>query len=299
MKNSLSRYFELLSLVPQFMDYAISPRDKKQSYYDSSRRPLEAYDYFCDLRDQLIVLGITVEDISIDINDFTRWMQEYHEITDNYRTLGSVCIEKCLEHYLSYKYLDLTTSDVFIDVAAAGSPYVDILTRRSGIESYRLDLSYPEGIHEKNIGADAGNTKLPADFASAMALHCAFECFMGDDDSHFVREASRILNHRGRFVIVPLYLDAVYFIATSPYCNQKNVILDKEAIKVWRDDNYRVPFSRHYSPKAFLERIYSVLPDDMEGKIYFIKNLPDVMMHFSKQRVYCYFMFYCSKKHAS
>jgi len=36
--------------------------------------------------------------------------------------------------------------------------------------------------------------------------------------------------------------------------------------KVWRDDEYKVPFSKYYSLDSFAERIYSRIPDDMEGK---------------------------------
>lgn len=287
---------KIMVLLPQILEFENSPPDKKQSYYDRSKAPLENFEYFEEIREELLKLGVTVEDVYIEISDFEQWLQEYPEIKLNYENMEDVHIEKCLEHYLSYRYLSMASSEVFIDVAAAGSPYSDILRNRLGIKSYRLDLCYPKGIHGHNIGADAGHTALPSNFASSLALHCAYECFMGDADIRFVREASRLLKPNGRYLIVPLYLDATYFISTSPYCDQKKVIIDPEALRVWRDDGYRVPFSRHYSPKAFFERIYSKIPNDMIGKIYFIRNLSDVMRWFENQRIYCYFMFYCEKR---
>ena len=95
---------------------------------------------------------------------------------------------------------------------------------------------------------------------------------------------------------MPLYLADVHFVSTSPYCNQAEVIIETEAKKVWRDDEYKVPFSRHYSPESFAERIYSRMPEDMEGKILYFKNLDQVMKYYPEQRVYCFLMFLCEKR---
>jgi hypothetical protein len=85
--------------------------------------------------------------------------------------------------------MNISVNDVYIDVAAAGSPWAEILNAR-GVKAYRLDLSFSKGINRMDIGADAGNTRLPDDFASVLSLQCAYECFMGDADIDFVREAS-------------------------------------------------------------------------------------------------------------
>lgn len=69
-----------------------------------------------------------------------------------------------------------------------------------------------------------------------------------------------------------------------------------EARKVWRDDAYNVPFSRHYSLESFAGRIYSRIRFDMEGKILYFKNLEEVIRHYPGQRIYCFFMFICEKK---
>lgn len=169
-------------------------------------------------------------------------------------------------------------------------------SQKQGVKTYRLDLSFPKGINGIDIGADSGDTKLPDGFTSVLSLQCAYECFMGDADILFVKETSRILNKKGRYGIVPLYLADIHFVSTSPYCNQAEVIIEPEARKVWRDDEYKVPSSRHYSPESFAERIYSRIPDDMEGKIIYFKNLEEVMMNYLGQRVYCFFMFLCEKK---
>ena len=119
---------------------------------------------------------------------------------------------------------------------------------------------------------------------------------MGDADIRFIEEASRILDRKGRYGIAPLYLADIHFVSTSPYCNQSEVKIEPAAKKVWRDDEYKVPFSRHYSPESFFTRIYSRIPNDMLGKVLYFKNLEEVMKHYLDQKIYCFFMFVCEKE---
>jgi hypothetical protein len=301
LKQKLNNYIEkqvndrLSYLVPQLVEYNSSSGEMCQSHHDHTKDPLGNYQLFLSLKERLTQKSVVVEESTIDIEDFKKWLQNNPELSAVYKRWGDVYIEKCLEHYLSYKYLDLNEDDIFIDVAASTSPYADLLRTQKKIKSYRLDLVYPDGINGYDIGADASNTGLPESFASSLAVHCAFEMFMGDADINFAKEASRILDNEGRFVILPLYLDDSYFIATSPYCNQDEINFDKGAIKVWRDDKYKIPFSRQYSPEAFSERIFNSIPKDMEGKVYFFSNIPELMKEFQDQRIYCFYMLYVKK----
>jgi len=295
---------ELLPIIPQLIEFQNSAKEDRQSFYDHTKDPLGSINFYEGLKERLLLAGVPVEAVDIDIPDFERWLSDFPEIRRYYEKMADVFIEKCLQHYLTYRHLNISEDDVYIDIAAAGSPWAGILNKRrlrtevrgrSRIKAYRLDLSYPEGIHGINIGADAGDTKLPDSFASVLSLQCAYEHFMGDADIAFVNEASRILNRKGRYGIAPLYLADVHFVSTSPYCNQAEVIIEPEARKVWRDDEYKVPFSRHYSPESFTEKIYSRIPDSMEGKILYFKNLGKVMKNYPGQRIYCFFMFLCEK----
>jgi hypothetical protein len=223
-------------------------------------------------------------------------LSDFPETKRHYEHMGDLFIEKCLEHYLTFRYLDISVDDVYIDVASAGSPWARILNTKIGTKAYRLDLSYLRGINGIDIGADASDTKLQAEFASVLSLQCAYECFMCDADIVFLEEANRILNKKGRYAIVPLYLADIHYVLSSPYCKQAEIIIEPEAKRVWRDDEYKVPFSRHYSPESFAERIYSRIPANMEGKMLYFKNLGEMMQHYTGQRVYCYFMFFCNKR---
>ena len=267
----------------------------RQFSCDHTIDPLKHQRFFVKLKDRLIHLGIAVEQETIDLVDFEYWLQLNPEIKRSYLSYGDVIIEKCLEHYLTYRYLGMDQKDVFIDVAAAGSPWAEILNKKN-IRSYRLDKAYPPGINGLNIGADACDTKLPDNICSALALHCAYECFMGDADTKFLKEAGRILSEKGRMAAIPLYLEDKFFVVTSALCDQKKVFVDEGALKVWRDDQYAVPFSRHYSPEFFLQRVYSNVPEDMTAKVIFFKNLDEAAKRYPGQRIYCYFMFFCQKK---
>ncbi|MFH1928018.1 MAG: hypothetical protein ABIK79_07590 [Chloroflexota bacterium] len=180
-----------------------------------------------------------MEDVSIDVNDFKRCLDVFPEIEEHCQGLDDVFIEKCLEHYLAFRYLGISNDDIYIDIAAAGSPWAKALRAR-GVQSYRLDRAYRAGIHGMSIGADAGKTQLPDAFASVLSAQCAYECFMGNADVQFVKEAARILNEKGRYGILPLYLEDTHLVAISPYCNQEDVLMESEAKRVWRDDSSSV-----------------------------------------------------------
>lgn len=267
-------------LVPQTIEFENSTIQDRQSYHDHTKDTVaNAQGYYAGLKDRLVYAGIPVEEVRLDVNDFETWLISFPEMKKYYSiSLGDLFIEKCLEHYLTFHYLKISKSEVYIDIAA-----------------FQLDLVYPKGIHGIKIGADAGNTGLPDGFCSAMSAQCAYECFMGDSDYRFVEEANRILSTKGRYAIVPLYLDDTAFEMTSPFCDQKMINIDSGFRKVWRDDGHKVPFSRHYSPESFKERIYSRIPVGMVGKIFYFKNLIDIAKRHEGQRIYCNFMFYCEK----
>jgi len=285
-----------LPIIPQLIEFQNRQKEHRQSFYDKTKDPLGNIEFYASLKERLLSADVPVESVSIDIPDFENWLDDYPEIRKHYENMGNVFIEKCLEHYLAFKYLNISAGNVYIDVASSGSPWADILNARGGVKAYRLDLAYPEGIHGIDIGEDAGDTKLPDDFASILSLQCAYECFMGDADIRFIKEAERILNERGRYGILPLYLSDKYFVSSSPYCDQSKVVVENEALRVWRDDKYKVPFSRHYSPEGFVKRIYSKIPETMSGKVLHFTNIDGLMKHYPGQRIYCFFMFLCQKK---
>ena len=235
-------------------------------------------------------IGIPLKATYIDIADFLKWKEKHPLLVSAYEDMGEVAVEKVLEHYLTMTYLPILPGDRVIDVAAASSPFVKILTQDLGTQAYQLDLSYKPGVHGDQIGGDAGAMPVPDGFADVLTLHCAFECFQSPSDVHFTKEAGRVLRKGGRLGIVPLYLDEVYFVKVGPRSDKRKICAEKEARLIWRDDGHDTePFSRHYSPDSLKRRILGSM-DALDYEILYFANLEELRGAFPGQRIYCSFL---------
>lgn len=304
-KGNIKSFFEsriktfVDSIVEEKLDHELQVRSQLQEFYHATESEKASYweqkfdpKEFCE---RFKKSGIEIEEIEIDIGDFGQWMGKYPSIVDTYKDYGDVKIEKVLEHYLTLKYLDVKQEDILIDIAAAGSNLAKVL-RKKGMKAYRQDLTYPDGINGYDIGGDAGNMPLSEAFADVLTLHCAFECFQGDADVKFAREAGRILRGGGRVGIIPLYIDTITFVKISPWCDKRNIQIGQDTKFLWRDDTYKEPFSRHYSPETFSSRIISKM-SEFDIKILYFTNLKELSENvYPGSRIYCYFMFKGQKR---
>jgi hypothetical protein len=75
--------------------------------------------------------GLFVEEIELNINDIKSWMKKYPYLVDYYAKSGDVKIEKSIEHYLTRKYLNISKSDIVVDVESSGSPFSEILQKEA------------------------------------------------------------------------------------------------------------------------------------------------------------------------
>jgi hypothetical protein len=248
-----------------------------------------------DLLRQIKNCAIPLRLERIDRNDFENWRKEYYLLDEQYKGNGDTAVEKILEHYLSMKYLPVIAGEMVIDMAAAGSKFAELLTKKSGKACYKLDLSYPPGIYSNQIGADVSHTGLPDSFADVLTFHCAFECLQGDADILFVSEAERILKKGGRWGIVPLYLDYRHFVKLGPKNDHRTVKLAENESWVWRDDTFLTcSFSRHYSPESFTRRILSRC-GGFDCEIIHFTNIEELKRFYPGQRIYCHFLFRAQK----
>lgn len=285
---------DLLPLMPQLTEFQNSPATDRQSYYDHTKDPQGNLAVYARLKDRLRTLDIPVKEVDIDIADFESWCRRTARLRRHYQRDGTEALHRCLQHYLVSRTLKIGPGDVYIDVGAQYSPFAAILTRR-GVRAYRLDLAYDEGIHGIDIGADGADTKLPDGFASVISIQDAFQHFVGDSDTRFVKEAARVLNGSGRFGIIPLYLDESSFVTVSPFCDVRRLPLDPDARMVWREDGVEVDFARHYSPESFKRRIYASVPETMTGQVLYFRNLGEVMQRYPGMTIYSFFMFHCER----
>lgn len=167
---------------------------------------------------------------------------------------GRLFGQKTLEHYASIALAEIAPSDVVVDVASNGGPFVDIVRCLTGAECYENDLQFPPGVHGQRIGGDAAAMPVPDGFADVMTLHCSFDHFEGPADTGYVRDAARVLRAGGRVVILPLYLTDVYGAKVDPRLRLTGLRLDP-GMRRFLMPGLDVRFSRLYDPPRLEARV--------------------------------------------
>lgn len=226
------------------------------------------------IKEEYLQINIKVVPYRIDVEEFEEQCSRYSFPKPYLRSYGNIYKEKLLEHYLSWKLLDFVEEDVFVDIAAADSPWYNILKNTDNINSYCLDLKFPKGINGNKIGANASNIPVKDGFFTKIALHCAFEAFENDSDTEFIREAGRVLKHGGKLIILPLYMGNFHYISSSPFTDRRGIKYGNAKL-VYRDDGSMVRFARHYSVDAFINRVYKYC-SGFNLKIYYIENEKEI-----------------------
>src|SRR3989304_8651915 len=73
--------------------------------------------------------GFNLVDFKVDFKDYNRYIKQanYHDFPYYYKVvIKNNFFEKTLEHYIAAKLLNLSNKDIYIDVANADSPTVEI-----------------------------------------------------------------------------------------------------------------------------------------------------------------------------
>jgi hypothetical protein len=129
-----------LPIIPQLIEFQNSEKEDRQSFYDHTKDPLGSINFYEGMKDRLLTAGVPVEPVDIDMPDFERWLNDFPEIRRHYEKMGDVFIEKCLEHYLIYRYLNISEGDIYIDVASGGSPWAEVLNSRTEVRSQKSEV---------------------------------------------------------------------------------------------------------------------------------------------------------------
>ena len=208
------------------------------------------------------ITGHPVSRIRIDTENFQKFKTLYKD--DRY----AVNDQKFLEYYISYKYLDLNSSDTYIDIAAQDCPFAFFVREKFECKVYRQDLYYiKKGIHGDDIGGDASNMPLKDETISKMSLHNSFEHFEGNSDIRFIQESQRVLTVGGKLVIVPVFFEDKYRV------EKKSGWVDEKGKKhLW---GAGARFSRLYDVEQFNKRIIQNSPF-FKAQYYFIENLQEI-----------------------
>lgn len=249
------------------------------------------------IEQELVAAGIAVHEISPSPQAFAGFLAkgyfpaDYHGGRD-----GAVWDEKLLEHWIAAERLglmDYSPSDVYVDIAAGNSPWVQALRQHHGLAAFAIDRS--------EIGAtfqtfpyyrreDATSTGFADASVRGASLHCAYEMFAGGDDISLLDELARILTPGGKAVIVPLYLHREYCAYSTPEYFGKGHP-DPDAVEYVRDDCFGIPASRKYDVAKLRSRVLDkVVALGMEYRLIVVRNQPAL-----GSNIYCHFILEISK----
>lgn len=240
----------------------------------------------------LIALGVAIEDYAPSPHAFKEFQNQGWFSPDYHGGLrSSVWDEKLLEHWISCERLglmDFNSEDIFVDVAAAGSPWVQSLRERKGLTAFAIDLC-EVGAAYRHLPyyriENATKTTFIDGSVKGAALHCAYEMFMGNDDTRFISEVARILKPGGKVVILPLYMHTHYCAyATEEYFGKG--YSDPTAKEYVRLDTTGIPSSRKYDAVMLKKRVLDPIRSfGMSWRIFALRNKVEL-----GNNIYCHFI---------
>ncbi len=240
----------------------------------------------------LLALGIELQDYAPPPVEFHTFKTQDWFPPDYHGGLNSgVWDEKLLEHWISSEKLGVMhygPQDIYVDVAAAGSTWAQAMRVRKNINAYAIDLceigkAYRHLDYYRVENATA--TTFADSSVSGASLHCAYEMFMGQDDTKLIQELARILKPGGKVVILPLYMHTHYCAYSTPEYFGKGYS-DPAAKEYVRLDCRGVPTSRKYNPLKLKERVLEpILAAGLRYKLSVLRNKNE----FGKG-IYCHFI---------
>lgn len=218
--------------------------------------------------EELVTIELDLRGLGIEINDYAPSPDRFKQFQSEQwfpsfyygGSMSNVWDEKLLEHWIAGERLGLAEfgpEDIYVDVAAASSPWAKTLHERWGVNAFAIDLA-PVGEAYRDLPYYRTENATKSSFAdgsvSGVSLHCAYEMFMRDDDLRLPGELARILKPGGKAVILPLYMHTHYCAYATPEYFSKGYA-DPAAKEYVRMDCYGIPSSRKYDAFTLQRRV--------------------------------------------
>jgi hypothetical protein len=281
---------------------AINLLKQKTGWYERQYQSQPKYqnptaDELLQIESDLRSLGVQIEDYIASLEDFQVFTSKQYFSLDYHGGQSSgVWDEKMLEHWLSLRLLDLPTytpEQIYVDVAAAASPWVQILREHEGLTAYAIDMD-SIGAAYRDLPYYRVENATSTSFANAsvkgVSLHCAYEMFMGDDDTNLISELSRILAPGAKAVILPLYMHTHYCAYSSPEYFGKgySAASAKEYVRM---NASGIPSSRKYDAENLQNRVLNKIHEcGMSYRLLALRNKQELGAN-----IYCHFILEISR----
>ena len=236
--------------------------------------------------------GIIVEDFTPPVADFRKFQQEnWFPSTYHGGRASGVFDEKLLEHWIAGLRLGLAgfdKEDVYVDVAACTSPWAKSLRERTCLSAFAIDLTPASEEYSAlpyYLVENAAQTTFISNSVQGVSLQCAYEMFMGNDDTNFITELARILKPGAKAVILPLYMHTHQCAYSTPEYFGKGYP-DVGAKEYVRTDCYGVPSSRKYDAYTLMSRVINPLVRaGLKYKLLALRNKDELGTN-----IYCHFI---------
>jgi len=245
-----------------------------------------------DFQDAAIPTG----EFIVDVRDFGLFQTQMPFSPDYHGGVSSgVWNEKIMEHYIAYRLLGLSEygrDDLYVDVAAACSPWARILRERLRMQAFAIDVNISASYRHLNYyrSEDATRTSFPDSSVRGISLQCAYEMFTGDADIDLIKEMHRILRPGGRAVIAPLYMHTHYCCYSSPECWGRGYA-DKDATEYIHRQSRSVSSSRKYNVQKLQERVLGAISQlGMGYRVHILRNREEL-----SPEIYCHFILEITK----
>lgn len=180
---------------------------------------------------------------------------------------------KVCEYFVVDRILDFSNRQAepftYIDAMSSSSEWASNISREYSINAYSADINEPSNAGDCFIRADV--TSLPFEDASidAISVQSGMELLSGNDDIKFLNEVQRVLRPKGKFVILPLYLNPEFCNLYGRSYYQQELQKDEGAVPYVRLD-YDLQFTRLYDLNNLEKRLLSKAESKSCWKIFII-----------------------------